>query len=215
MRGSLFRILQRRVIAVAIAAIVVASACSSDSLASGPAPAGPSADVEANDDAGSDSSSVERASAAEGSDEGAVAEEAEERMTMATLVPSLPGPHVAIVVDDRTCDGSPCPTVFELQADGQWSLLAADGTEQAGGFDSQELITLAETLQVDDVVLGPFTGQCPTESGGSERFYRVFSGDTGVGDEPVLDVSTCSHRIDADAQIIVALDLLLAEVLSS
>lgn len=201
-------------VAVTTLAVVLAG-CSSADQAAVDEPAGPVV-VDRTDTAsgsGNDEAAVDV-------DEGAAASEAaadspevtidDGPTSMATLVLATPGPHLAVVVDEGgRCDPGPCRRVLELQLDGQWTFLDFDGSSQTGGYDAFELADLADALDESELVSGPFGGECPSESGGYERFYRVFS--PNDGDNPVVDLTSCRHQLDAAAPIIVALDLLLVE----
>ncbi len=122
----------------------------------------------------------------------------------------LAGPHLAVVVDEGgRCESGACFVVVEFAADGTWLLTDSVGETAEGGYDAEALADLARDARGDDINLGPFRGECPTTFDGNERSYQVFS-----PEDPkmtVLDLASCRDQIDADAPIMVALDLLVLE----
>ena len=128
-----------------------------------------------------------------------------------TSVPlSLAGPHLAVVIDEGgLCPSGPCLRVLELTVTGDWFL--SDGVEnpRTGTYDADRLAELARTADPAVIAVGPFQGECPTAYDGNERSYLVFS-----PDEPettVLDVASCREQLEANAPILVSLDLLITD----
>lgn len=125
--------------------------------------------------------------------------------------PMMEGPHVAIVIDRQGgCATDDCREVFELALDGRWLFRGPDRTVETGTYEPSELVDLAASVRQEAIVLGPFGGRCPTELGGRERLYLVFDPDDL--ERTVLDVASCGDQLDADAPVLVALDLLRAAV---
>lgn len=122
---------------------------------------------------------------------------------------TLAGPHLAIVVDEGgLCGEGTCRRHLELTIDGRWGLTDERGVSTTGAFDASELSQLARGADPGSIVLGPFRGECPTARDGRERTYQVFSPDDPS--KTVLQVASCRDQLDADAPLVVALDLLFA-----
>lgn len=127
-----------------------------------------------------------------------------------TVELTLPGHHVAVVVDEGgRCDPGPCRRVLELGADGGWAFSDADGTEAAGSYDPAALMQLAADADEAALVLGPFLGECPTLRNGSERSYLVFHPE--IPGTIAVDVGSCREQLDATAPLLETLDLLFVE----
>ena len=127
----------------------------------------------------------------------------------AVIQRALDSPALAVVIDEGgRCDGGPCLRFTELASDGRWAHTGGAGPPIEGSFDPAEMVAAAGAATQDAIASGPFTGECPTAVGGMERTYLVFSPDDG---SLVVDVSTCRDRVDADAPLIVALDLFVLE----
>jgi hypothetical protein len=130
-----------------------------------------------------------------------------------SLPPPGAGDRLAVVADHGgRCPGGTCFQVLELLPDGQWQLTDGSGAVIAdGSYDQAVLVDLIEGVTPDPGVLtlGPFHGHCPTMVDGQERFYRIH--DPADPSVVVAEVSTCSDQVDADAPLVVALDLLMAD----
>ncbi len=74
----------------------------------------------------------------------------------------------------------------------------------------EDLRTLVDDADVDDLVLGPFTGPCPTAVDGQERSY-VIGGDEN--EEPIR-LSACRDELDPSAPLLALVDRLVSDAVS-
>lgn len=124
-----------------------------------------------------------------------------------------------VVIYGGLCPDGACRTEYAVYADGSWTKSDESGRSFDGGLIHEEKKRLHSALAgvtLDDLVVGPFTGECPTAVDGQARTYVVYPDAVPIDglradEEPrPVTVDTCRDELRADAPAIVALDDLVA-----
>ncbi len=124
----------------------------------------------------------------------------------------------AAALADVTDQGGRCPdgtclSMTSFYDDGTVVRTSDGGAETESSLtadDVAELRSLVERTDLDDLVVGDFTGSCPTEVDGRERTY-VIGGD--AENEPIR-LASCRDELDPDAPLLVLLDRLVGTAVS-
>lgn len=132
----------------------------------------------------------------------------------AVVVPMI----AQVVIYGGRCPEGECRTVYTVYADGAWWKQEGPEDRFDGGLPDAETRRLVEAVTSeteDDIISGPFTGECPTAVDGQARAYTLYPdaldrvGDP-AGPGTTIFVDTCRHEISPDAESIAALDELIA-----
>lgn len=111
------------------------------------------------------------------------------------------------------CPDGVCRSGVQFYDDGTAIRLDDDGTTAEASIaadDLEELRRLVAAADGNALVLGPFTGTCPTEADGQERTYSI----GGDEEREPIRLASCRDELDHDSPLLALVDRLVADAVS-